>query len=152
MFFLIAATRLLKAEQTSTVAFYAYMSKNEVNPGSHHTLIFDHIETNIGNGYNGHTGVFIAPLNGVYMLFYTVFGTKPSSMSIEITVNSIARGVIYVDNRVAPAVYTGSTGVAVFALNQGDDCFIRTHSTYNPSGSIRSDNVMRTSFSGVNIG
>jgi hypothetical protein len=58
---------------------------------------------------------------------------KPSSMSIEITVNSIARGVIYVDNRVAPAVYTGSTGVAVFALNQGDDCFIRTHSTYNPS-------------------
>jgi hypothetical protein len=64
------------------------------------------------------------------MFFYTVFGTKPSSMSIEITVNSIARGVIYVDNRVAPAVYTGSTGVAVFALNQGDDCFIRTHSLF----------------------
>ena len=150
--FFIAGTRFLKAEETSTVAFYAYMSKNELNIGPHHTLIFDHIETNIGNGYNGHTGAFIAPINGVYMFFYTVCGYHPSHMSIEITVNSVARGAIFVDNEAAPSVYTGSTGVAVFALNQGDDCFIRTHSTYSPSGSIRSDNLMRTSFSGVKIG
>ena len=128
------------------------MSKNEVNIGPHHTLIFDHIETNIGNGYNGHAGVFIAPLNGVYMFFYTVFCERASYMSIEITVNSVARGVIFVDNQAAPNVYTGSTGVGVFVLNQGDDCFIRTHSTYPSTGSIQSDNVMRTSFSGVKIG
>ena len=128
------------------------MSKNEVNPGPHHTLIFDHIETNIGNGYNGHAGAFIAPINGVYMFFYTVFGTHPSYMSIEITVNSVARGVIYVDNVAAPSAYTGCTGVAVLVLNQADDCLIRTHSTYHPIGSIRSDYVMRTSFSGVKIG
>ena len=128
------------------------MSKNEVTTGPHHTLIFDHIETNIGNGYNGHAGVFIAPLNGVYMFFYTVFCERASYMSIEITVNSVARGVIFVDNEAAPNVYTGSTGVGVFVLNQGDDCFIRTHSTYPSTGSIQSDNVMRTSFSGVKIG
>ena len=128
------------------------MSKNEVNIGPHHTLIFDYIETNIGNGYNGHTGAFIAPINGVYMFFYTVFGAYPSSMSIEITVNSIARGAIFVDNEAAPSVFTGSTGVAVFILNQGDDCFIRTHSYYNPTGSIISSNLMHASFSGVKIG
>ena len=128
------------------------MSKNEITIGPHHTLIFDHIETNIGNGYNGHTGAFIAPLNGVYMFFYTVFGTQPSFMSIEITVNSVARGAIYVDNEAAPSAYTGSTGVAVFVLNQGDDCFIRTHSTYQSTGDIESDSLMRTSFSGVKIG
>ena len=151
-FFFIAATRIFKRQETSTVAFYAYMSKNEVSIGPHHTLIFDHIETNIGNGYNGHTGVFIAPLNGVYMFFYTVFGSHPSYMSIEITVKSVPRGVIYVDNRATPYDYTGSTGVAVFALNQGDDCFIRTHSTHSSAGYIRSDVLMRTSFSGVQIG
>jgi hypothetical protein len=128
------------------------MSKNEVNMGPHHTLIFDHIETNIGNGYNGHTGAFIAPLNGVYMFFYTVCGVHPSYMSIEITVNGVARGVIYVDNQAATTAYTGCTGVAVFVLNQGDDCFIRTHSTYSSTGSIRSDFLMRTSFSAVKIG
>ena len=136
----------------STVALYAYMSKDELNIGPHDTLIFDHIETNIGNGYNGHTGVFIAPINGVYMFFYTVFGRHPSDMSIEITVNGVAHGDIFVDNRAEPSVFTGSTGVAIFILNQGDDCFIRTHSTYNPTGSIESDDVLRTSFSGVKIG
>ena len=151
-FLFIALTRFFKRQETSTVAFYAYMSKNEVNIGPHHTLIFDHIETNIGNGYNGHTGIFIAPLNGVYMFFYTTFGTHPSYMSIQITVNSVPRGVIFVDNRATPYDYTGCTGVAVFALNQGDDCFIRTHSISNPSGSIQSDHLLRTSFSGVKIG
>ena len=128
------------------------MSKDEASIGPHHTLIFDHIETNIGNGYNGHTGAFIAPHNGVYLFFYTVFGTHPSYISIEITVNGFARGAIFVDNQAAPSVYTGSTGVAVFALSQGNDCFIRTHSTYASSGSIHSTPVIRTSFSGVKIG
>jgi len=89
------------------------MSTNEVSIGPHHTLIFDHIETNIGNGYNGHLGAFIAPINGVYMFFYTVFGTHPIYISIEITVNSVARGVIYVENTATPGAYTGCTGVAV---------------------------------------
>ena len=128
------------------------MSKDEVSIGPHHTLIFDHIETNIGNGYNGHTGAFIAPHNGVYLFFYTVFGTHPSYISIEITVNGFARGAIFVDNQAAPSVHTGSTGVAVFALSQGNDCFMRTHSTYASSGSIHSTPVIRTSFSGVKIG
>jgi hypothetical protein len=128
------------------------MSKNEVNIGPHHTLIFDHIETNIGNGYNGHTGAFIAPHNGVYLFFYTVFGTHPSYTSIEITVNGFARGAIFVDNQAAPSAYTGSTGVAVFSLSQGNDCFIRTHSTYASTGCIHSGEYQRTSFSAVKIG
>ena len=61
------------------------MSQNELSIGPHDTLLFDHVETNIGNSYNGHTGAFIAPINGVYMFFYTVCGDRPSFMSIEIT-------------------------------------------------------------------
>jgi len=146
VFLFIAAARFFKRQETSTVAFYAYMSKHEINIGPHHTLIFDHIETNIGNGYNGHTGAFIAPLNGVYMFFYTVFGDHPSYMSIEITVNSVARGVIFVDNQASPSVYTGSTGVAVFVLNQGDDlCFNWNNSKWLFDAHIffRSENWLR---------
>ena len=127
------------------------MSGKEIDIGPHHTLIFDHIETNIGNSYNGHTGAFIAPINGLYMFFYTVFGEHPSYMSIEITVNSVARGAIFVDNRATPYHNTGSTGVAVFVLSQGDDCFMRTQSTYPSTGNINSNYMMRTSFSGVKI-
>ena len=38
--------------QSSTVAFYAYLGKNEINIGLHHSLIFDVVITNLGNGYN----------------------------------------------------------------------------------------------------
>jgi hypothetical protein len=68
--------------------------------------------------------------DGVYMFFDAVFGTRTSHMSFEITVNSVARGAIFVVNVAAPSAYTGSTGVAVFVLNQGDDCCIQTQSTY----------------------
>jgi hypothetical protein len=70
------------------------------------------------------------------MFFYAVFGTHPSYMSIEITVKSVSHGAIFVEHQAAPNVYTGCTGVAVFVLSQGDDCFIRTHSTYSSTGSI----------------
>lgn len=46
---------MFKRQEASTVAFYAYMSKDEANIGPHHTLILNHIETTIGNGYSGHT-------------------------------------------------------------------------------------------------
>ena len=134
MFSFIAATSFFKRHEASTVAFYAYMSTKEANVGPHHTLIFDHIETNIGNGYNGHTGSFIVPGNGVYMFFYTFVGAYPSYMSIEITVNIVPRGVILVDNQAAEHSYAGCTGVAVFALNQGDDCSMRAHPTFSSTG------------------
>ena len=47
------------------------------------------------------------------MFFYTVFGTYPSYISIEITVNSVVRGAIFVDNRGTLYDNTGSMGVAV---------------------------------------
>ncbi|CAC5381384.1 unnamed protein product [Mytilus coruscus] len=40
------------------VAFYAYMSKPQNNPGARHTLVFDVLRTNIYSGYNGATGIF----------------------------------------------------------------------------------------------
>jgi hypothetical protein len=82
------------------------------------------------------------------MFFYTVFGRHPSYMSIEITVNSVSCAAIFVDNQ---AAYTWSTGVAVFAVNQGDDCFMRTHSTYASARSVNSNDLMRISLSRVKI-
>jgi hypothetical protein len=51
----LSARRLLVGNvpvQSSTVAFYAYLGKNEINIGLHHSLIFDVVITNLGNGYN----------------------------------------------------------------------------------------------------
>nr|XP_011425121.2 uncharacterized protein LOC105326671 [Crassostrea gigas] len=57
--------RIVPAPTESVIAFYAYMTTTENNPGTHHTIIYDHAVTNIGNGYNRHSGTFIVPVDGV---------------------------------------------------------------------------------------
>ena len=83
--------------------------------------------------------------------FIQFFCERAGYTSIEITVNNVVRGAIFVDNEAAPSAYSGTTCIAVFVLNQGEYCFIRTHSTYHSNGNINSNSEMRTSFSGVNI-
>ncbi|XP_063411417.1 uncharacterized protein LOC134694342 [Mytilus trossulus] len=137
--------------ETNDVAFYAYMSKTEaIIP--HHTLIFDHVETNIGHAYSQHSGAFTVPINGVYILSYTVFPNGSGSYaSVELTVNSISRNKIFVDSSSTDNDHTGCTGFAVLALNQGDVCFVRLHPTYLSKGNIESGSLMRSSFSGVKV-
>uniref|UniRef100_A0A8W8M301 C1q domain-containing protein n=1 Tax=Magallana gigas TaxID=29159 RepID=A0A8W8M301_MAGGI len=89
--------RIVPALTESVVAFYAYMSTTESNPSTHHTIIYDHEVTNIGNGYNRHSGTFIAPVDGVYVFSWTIFMSVPGEyMSIELTLNSQPVGASFV--------------------------------------------------------
>ena len=48
------------------------MSPGPVNIGGNSPFVFDIIVTNIGGGYNSHTGIFIAPFDGVYVFQFIV--------------------------------------------------------------------------------
>ena len=53
---------------------------------THTTLKFDYIITNIGDGYDPHTGIFTAPVGGVYSFFLTlmsVYGHPAIYLSIN---------------------------------------------------------------------
>lgn len=142
---------LLPQPQTSTIAFYAWLSKTEQKVGPHHTLILDHVETNSGNAYNHHSGVFTAPSNGIYLFSYTVFPDSHSYGTIELIVNSQSHAAIFVDSSPADPDLGGTTGVAILYLKQNDVCYLRTHSTHTFNGNIYSSTTARTSFSGVKI-
>ena len=52
--------------QTDTIHFSARNVKNK-SPATKETFIFTTIMSNEGSGYNGETGVFTAPVGGLYM-------------------------------------------------------------------------------------
>ena len=54
---------------TTGIAFAAKLSSGR-NSNAGATLVFDSPIANVGNGYNAETGIFTAPVNGVY--FFTV--------------------------------------------------------------------------------
>ena len=135
--------------QPSTVAFYAYMNVAETNIGTHHPLIFDVPVTNYGNGYNKHTGIFTAPQSGVFVFSFTIFPDRGSSIVVNIYRNSEVVGQVY--SYISSPDFSGTSMVAVLSMTIGDVTFIRTSPTTTSSGSIYSDDNVKSSFAGWKI-
>ncbi|XP_062610247.1 uncharacterized protein LOC134272026 [Saccostrea cucullata] len=133
----------------AVVAFYAYMSSdlpsNVATP--HHVLIFDHVKTNIGNGYHPSTGVFIAPETGVYVFIWTFRNADGGVHSTQLMINSEEWGKI--EGRTPSHDSLQSTGCVVAHVNKGDDVFVKTSDS--SSGYIYSNIYGKTPFSGWKI-
>ncbi|CAC5358148.1 C1QL [Mytilus coruscus] len=127
------------------VAFYAYLSKHEINPSTHHTLIYDVAKTNAGNGYNAVTGIFTAPTAGTYV-FTWVTRMYEAGHSTEILVNNVVFGASYL--RIGHSNDVSVSGTVVTQINKGNSVFVRVHSTLTGSGNILSEQYGRSSFAG----
>ncbi|XP_063417730.1 complement C1q tumor necrosis factor-related protein 3-like [Mytilus trossulus] len=127
------------------VAFYAYLSTQELNPSTHHTLIYDVAKTNVGNGYNSVTGIFTAPTAGTYV-FTWVTRMYEAGHSTEILVNNVVFGTSYI--RIGHTNDVSVSGTIVAQINKGDSVFVRVHSTLAGNGNILSNQYGRSSFAG----
>lgn len=157
--FLIVGRRLLIPNVTSAppikvTAFYAQLSQTEHVPSTHHTLIFDTVKTNQNGAYSKFSGIFTAPVSGVYCFMYTTRVICHSSTvrsSFEIVRNNDVEGSIYTSDDGCLSQVT-MTGSAVVHVNQGDEVYIRTHGTYTGNFNILSDTNGKSSFAGWLIG
>ena len=128
----------------NVIAFYAYMSGDFPNPGASHTLIYDTVITNEGNGYHSATGSFIAPQTGFYVFSWTMRLANGEYHRAELVHNHKVMGVAYL---YAPTGDHMVSDVVVFHVNQGDDVFVRTQTGAN-NGDIESGFGGRSSFTG----
>lgn len=140
---------------SSVVAFYAYLSTTlgQTGLGPDHTIKFDVVKTNQGNGYHSGSGVFIAPQTGIYVFTWTIRvgsydHSSPNFHSTEIVINNNVYGSSYALAISDSSRDDSGTGTVVAHVNQGDDVYIKTHSSHHGGGGILSEGFGRSSFSG----
>nr|XP_034320015.1 complement C1q-like protein 2 isoform X2 [Crassostrea gigas] len=129
------------------VAFFAYLSTKEPNPGTHKTFIFDVDHTNIGGHYSHHTGVFTCPIHGVYIFSWSIYCNVGGYVHSELVVNSSPVSGKFVGAMSLSFTFS-STDLAIVELNAGDEVYIRTPPNHAASGQVLSDPQYRSTFSG----
>jgi hypothetical protein len=112
--------------------------------GEHHTIVFDKPITNIGNAYSHTTGIFHAPLKGIYVFTLTLMVVARHKEYLEIVVDGNVLNDILADASSVDDVVS-TTKQWVLDLNSGSEVWIRTTS-YDNMGEIHG--YMHTVFSG----
>ena len=139
-----------QSQPTNSVAFYAMMSRNEPSPGKHHTIVFDSVQTNVGNAYNNFSGVFTAPVSGVYYFAWTIANYCHAYVFTVLVVNNAEVNAIATDGEDV-CDEKMSSGQVVVELAAGQIVFIRTNSRSSIKGAIKSTPYERSSFSGFRL-
>ncbi|XP_062376320.1 uncharacterized protein LOC134064419 [Sardina pilchardus] len=106
-------------------------------------LVYRHIFTNVGNAYNPNTGVFTAPVRGVYnfVLFATSYGHASAPMGVSLHKNG--EHVVLAYSRHTSGYKEGSNGASLL-LEVGDVVYVKLW----PNGWVHDSYNHLTTFSG----
>lgn len=148
-----------EAPSVIPVAFYAYISRTFKALSLYKPFIFDAVETNLGNGYDRRTGIFIAPSSGVFAFSWTIHaagthhagssGSQYGEMGAVLTQNGVAKGSVYADTEKTNDD-ASATGFVILAASKGDKFQIICPMA-GQGAFYSTKNNGRTSFSGYRI-
>lgn len=118
------------------VAFHAVA----YSPTNNAVVIFDHVITNVGGGYDNTTGVFTVPTPGLYVFSWTIetYGQRTEAVLL---VNGVQQALSRADQ--ASSYYNTATSFAVLYHHTNDEVKVKV-----TTGSAQ---AMHTMFSGWRI-
>ncbi|XP_050966119.1 complement C1q tumor necrosis factor-related protein 3-like [Labeo rohita] len=137
-----------KNEERAQVAFSAslYGSIGFKNFGPHEeatTLVYENVFTNTGNAYDSTTGIFTAPVKGVYFFNYVVFNPSDYATGVRLLKNSNFV-VAASDNPNGQDREDTTSNSVSLALEQGD----QIHLQLMENRRVYEDTWRRNTFSG----
>ncbi|KAL7840456.1 hypothetical protein AOLI_G00257790 [Acnodon oligacanthus] len=121
-----AVEQQLKAQREAPkVAFAASLGSDGLvsTKNSHKKLIYKDVLTNVGNAYSPETGVFKAPVRGVYFIRYTATAPTEGLMSTVLYKNGEVQLTVH-EPPAGPGSDTASNGAALL-LEQGDELYMQ---------------------------
>lgn len=121
------------------------MSTNTpANLRQHHTLIYDVVKINKGQGYHQDDGIFTVPSSGVYVFTWTVAVKSYGWASTELVINGVVFGATYAHGESRD--WDHSSGNVVVETHTADHVYIRMQE--NGMDVVVSNERGRSSFSG----
>ena len=87
------------------------------------TIHFDKIITNVGNGYEVQSGIFHAPIKGLYFISVTVFDFYHSSLTVDIVQNGKSLVDLFIDG--SGHQNSAMTQTLILQLDKGDRVWVR---------------------------
>jgi len=136
-------------------AFSAYRDSTTTE-GLTGTVIFNGVYSNVGSHYNTSTGIFTAPVSGLYQFNFVGFGSNDTSGNYLAAGSSVMVSLM-TSSTVFARTYTAAASSAIFPnmsfsaaipLNANDEIYISVGSSYVYSDA--SDAYLR--FSGYLVG
>ncbi|XP_062375696.1 complement C1q-like protein 2 [Sardina pilchardus] len=88
------------------------------------TLVYRHIYTNIGNAYNPNTGIFTAPVRGIYHFYFALHGHGHASVPNAISLRKNGELIVYAWCQQASYSVNPSNGVSLL-LEVGDVVYLQ---------------------------
>ncbi|XP_062595885.1 complement C1q tumor necrosis factor-related protein 3-like [Saccostrea cucullata] len=114
-----------KAPFAEIIAFHANF-KNHLNNVPANTVIkFDNVQLNKGKGYDPKTGIFTAPVDGLYSLDWLFVSLKGGTVYPYLMVDGKERVRTCIVNQQAD--YISTTGHFVTELKKGNRVWIKNH-------------------------
>lgn len=93
--------------------------------GVHQNVVFDVIVTNLGNAYNNHVGVFVAPVAGTYVFSTTLVSRHFAAAHAQFVVNGSDITNMYVSGGSSGTGDDTTSQTIVLQLQKGDDVSVQ---------------------------
>ncbi|XP_048765818.1 heavy metal-binding protein HIP-like [Ostrea edulis] len=120
-------SRSCKRKGQGIIAFHARTSSTLKNIGNQAVVVFGKVTLNSGSAYNGNTGIFTAPTDGIYSFTWTILTHPGYYFNTEIVINGNIVGYNNVDGKSNSSQYEASSATAVIRMKKKDKVWIRTH-------------------------
>ncbi|XP_078317585.1 complement C1q-like protein 3 [Crassostrea virginica] len=108
------------------------------------TLIFNQVISNVGDGYNPKTGIFTAPMDGMYVFYVAAVEYQKQFLKLDILINNVLK--VRLMGYSSASYQTGTNMVAEY-LRRGDVVSV----VRNLGTGYHSESIPMTTFTGFMI-